>query len=182
MNTSLSHRNFARHGLTLVELLVSLSLLAVLVSVAVSWMTNIVSRQEHELEHSRWILSANLVLDQVGRDLTQLEMVDSEWRRGNPRVWFQEESLYIRTTDAGVPSTLRYAFDTQSGYVHRVTVNVQSQSQQSPPLIGETEALKIELEMPGQAQTLPSLWVEIRSLRGKVLSRSYQLRTQDVQP
>ena len=182
MIAQLSHRKRSRHGMTLVELLVSLSLLAVLVSVAVSWMTTIVSRQGRDLEQSRWLRSANLVLDQVGRDLTQLDMIDDDWRRGDPRVWIEDGALFIRTTEAGVPSTQQYALDTHLGCVKRTSVDVRSGGEQAAPLLGNTESLKIELEMPSQAQVLPSLWVEIRSLAGETRSRSYRLRTQDVQP
>lgn len=168
--------------MSLVELLVSLSLLAVLVSVAVSWMTTIVSRQGRDLEQSRWIRSAHLVLDQLGRDLTQLDMIDDEWHRGDPRVWLEDGALFIRTTEAGVPSTQRYALDTQLGCVKRTSVDAQSNAEQAAPLLGETESLQIELMMPSQTQALPSLRVVIRSLGGQTRSRSYRLRTQDVQP
>ena len=168
--------------MTLVELLVSLSLLAVLVSVAVSWMTTIVSRQGRDLEQSRWLRSANLVLDQVGRDLTQLDMIDDEWRRGDPRVWIEDGALFIRTTEAGVPSTHRYALDAHLGCVKRISVDAQSSGEQAAPLLGDTESLQIEIAMPSQTQALPSLRVDIRSVGGQTRSRSYRLRTQDVQP
>lgn len=168
--------------MTLVELLVSLSLLAVLVSVAVSWMTTIVSRQGRDLELSRWLRSAQLVLDQVGRDLTQLDMIDDEWRRGDPRVWIEDGALFIRTTEAGVPSTQRYALDTHLGCVKRSSVDAQSSGEQAAPLLGDTESLQIEIATPSRAYALPSLRVEIRSVGGQTRSRSYRLRTQDVQP
>ncbi len=168
--------------MTLVELLVSLSLLAVLVSVAVSWMTTIVSRQGRDLEQSRWLRSAHLVLDLVGRDLTQLDMIDDERRHGDPRVWLEDGELFIRTTEAGVPSTQRYALDAHLGCVKRISVDALSSAEQAAPLLGETESLQIEIAMPSQTQALPSLRVEIRSVAGKTRSRSYRLRTQDVQP
>ncbi len=182
MNAHLSYRKRSRRGVTLVELLVSLSLLAMLVSVAVSWMTTTVSRQGRDLEQSRWLRSANLVLDQVGRDLSQLEMVDDEWRRGDPRVWLEGETLFIRTTEVGVPSTLRYALDSQGGCLERTSVDAQIIGDQAAPLLGEAESLNIEITMPSETQALPSLRVEIRSVGGQTLSRLYWLRTQDVQP
>lgn len=182
MNAHLSHRMRSRRGMTIVELLVSLSLLAVLVSVAVSWMTTIVSRHGRDLEQSRWIRSAHLMLDQVGRDLTQLDMMDNEWRRGDPRVWLEDGVLFIRTTEAGVPSTQRYALDSQIGCVKRTSVDARSSGEQAAPLLGDTESLQIEIAMPSRAQGLPSLRVEIRSVGGQTRTRSYRLRTQDVHP
>src|SRR6056297_4114310 len=87
----LHQQKHARAGMTLVEMLVSLSLMAVLVTVSVSWMTNILERQGQDQEQSRWTRAAYSVLDQIGRDLNQIELIDDDLRRGEPRIWINEE-------------------------------------------------------------------------------------------
>ena len=168
-------------GMTLIEMLVSLSLLAVLVTVAVSWMTSTLSRQENDLEQSRWDRAAYMLLDQIGRDLSQVETIDEARRRGDPRVWIEDEVLSIRTTDRGEPITQQYAFDPAAGVVLRSILGQRTRPVEYPALLGQVDSLQLELVLPSNERVLPVLRVELRSDGGRILRRTYLLKPEDVQ-
>lgn len=177
----LHQQKYARAGMTLVEMLVSLSLMAVLVTVSVSWLTNILARQGHEQERSRWTRAAYAVLDQIGRDLNQIERIDEDLRRGEPRIWIDEGTLCIRTTSSGEPVTQRYEFDPENRAVIRSSLLNREQSDDQPPLIGEVAELQFDLAMPTNERAVPALRVELRSVGGRSLTRFYPIRPEDVE-
>ncbi len=179
MLRSNGHTN--QRGMTLIEMLVSLSLLAVLVTVAVSWMTSTLSRQGKDLEQSRWDRAAYMVLDQIGRDLSQVEMIDESRRRGNPRVWIDDEVLSIRTTDRGEPVTQQYVFDPAEGVVLRSIMGQRLRPVDQPAMLGQVSGLQLELVLPSNERVLPVLSVELRSDEGQSHRRTYVLRPEDVQ-
>lgn len=178
MLRSNGHTN--QRGMTLIEMLVSLSLLAVLVIVAVSWMTSTLSRQGKDLEQSRWDRAAYMVLDQIGRDLSQVEMIDEARRRGIPRVWIDDEVLSIRTTDRGEPVTQQYAFDPAEGVVLRSIMGQRVRPVDQPAMLGQVYGVQLELVLPSNERVLPVLRVELRSDGGRILRRAYVLRPEDV--
>jgi len=170
-----------RRGMTLIEMLVSLSLLAVLVTVAVSWMTSTLSRQGKDLEQSRWDRAAYMVLDQIGRDLSQVETIDETRRRGDPRVWIEDEMLSIRTTDRGEPITQQYGFDPIEGVVLRSVLGQRVRTVDQPAMLGQVYGVQLELVLPSNERVLPVLSVELRSEGGQTLRRTYVLSSEDVQ-
>jgi prepilin-type N-terminal cleavage/methylation domain-containing protein len=170
-----------RRGMTLVETLVALSLMAALVTVAVSWMTTIVSKQGHVQDRVRWNRAADTVLDQIGRDITQIEMIDQARRGREPRVWIDEDALHIRTTESGRLETMRYAFNSSESTLQRSGVTDRLSTSGHPPLLGEVSEFQIELEFPSTGRSLPVLRVVIRSLADQSISRTYPIRPEDVE-
>lgn len=170
-----------RRGMTLVEMLVALSLMALLVTTAVTWMTTIVSRQGYVQDNARWDRAAYAVFDQIGRDLNQLEMVDEQRRHGNPRVWIEQDALYIRTTAQRKPVTMQYAFDPARASIDRLNFTGPVVPRDLLPLLGGVEEFLVELIHPSTERSLPILRVEIRSSTGSLMSRTYPIRPEDVQ-
>ena len=170
----------SRRGLTLVEMLITLSLLSVLVLISVSWMTTVISRQNRDQHRARWDRSAVMVLDQVDRDLMQIELIDESRRRGDPRVWIGDGALHIRTTKDGRVTTVSYIYQQQSQLLERVVTGAPLDESGSVPLIGEVHALRFELRLPDQQRIRPELHLAIDGLNDRSRSRIFVLHQEDV--
>lgn len=170
-----------RRAFSLVEMLVALVLLTALVLVAVSWMTMIVGRQERDQQRARWARASSMVLNQVGRDLMQCDIIE-ESRHRTPRVRLSDGQLHIRTLDQSEPVGVRYEFDPGSQLVARVEAGQDAENTAIPALIGGVSALDAEITMPDERHTLAVLRVTLRSADGEHRTRHYPLREQDVRP
>lgn len=168
------------HGITLVELLVALSLLSLLVLVSVSWMTTMISRQNRDLQDARWEWAASMVIDQVGRDLMQVELIDDTRRRGEPRVWIEDDDLFIRTIEAGQLATIRYQYLLSGGEINRSVLGSQVDVDEGIPLIGLVASLRFELRLPDQHRARPELFMAIESIHSQTRMRSFTLDQEDV--
>lgn len=180
MNNAAEPNGYMRAGITLVEMLISLSLLSVLILIAVSWMSMILNRQEHDQRQTRWERSSLMVLDQIARDITQFDIIDETRRHRESRLWIENGSLNIRTTDQGRLTTLRYAFDPERMYLVRGGTIAQGQLDSHFPILGQVSAFVTDLSHPNDNQSVPVLKVRIQGLSGQVHSRSYVLRREDV--
>ncbi len=165
--------------MTLLELLASLALLAVLIGVCTSWMTAALRRRENATARTRWQRSALATLDLIGRDLTNLEGLDPQNTSRIPRVRSEASWLEIRTRDRGWLGMMRYGLDRRGG-LRRVAAGAREDAA-SQPLLGEIGSLSIEITMPSDGQALPVLRVSIGSVQGDSVGRAYTLALGDVQ-
>ncbi|MAO24071.1 MAG: hypothetical protein CMJ35_11700 [Phycisphaerae bacterium] len=167
-----------RCGFTLVEMLVTLSLLVVLILVSMSWVTNISRRQDQDLHRSNWQRAAYMVLDQFERDLMQVDMLDEMRRLGNPRVKIEPDDITIRTIELGHLVSVKYRFDQARQQLMR---QADSSHDTKTPLLGDVERFHVELLMPDEQHTLPELHLTIESLNGHRSSRVLTLTREAVQ-
>ena len=169
-----------RTGFTLVEMLVTLGLLSVLVLISVSWMTTIVSAQARRQSDARWQRASLMLLEQIQRDLIQLDAIDESRRRDQPRVWVEREALLIRTPDAGRLSTLRYEFNPQMNTLSRSQLDDADDRGPMVPLIGDVRQFAIELRLPDEQRARPSLHLTIESKSGRSQAGVFVLELEDV--
>lgn len=173
------HPRFSSHGaFTLIEMLVTLSLLVVLMVVAISWVTSITKRQQRDVREQGWSSAAFLVLDQIDRDLAAIDMLHEAGQSRDPRVQIEDIQLLVRTIDQGSPSVVRYVFDSESGTLFRLLG--ASQTDQST-MLGSIERFEINIELPDASHRLPTLRVTLVSSSDQHIERFFLLMREDVQ-
>lgn len=171
--------NRRRRAMTILELLTSLVLLAVLIGVCTAWMTASLRQRQDAVGRTKWERAALATLDLIGRDLINIEGLDPQNASRTPRVVGQASQLEIRTRDRGRLGVMRYGIDRRGG-LRRVAAGAREEAQ-SPPLLGEIASFTAEITMPSEAHALPVLRVSIGSVRGDVIGRAYTLTAGDVQ-
>lgn len=168
-----------RRGLTLIEMLVALSLMAVLVIVSVSWMSHIMSRMKLDEERARWDLAAQRTLDQITHDLVNMDMViDSQHRTARVRV--EGGALIIRTVQDGVGVEVRYVFDDSIGALIRVTQDPPKDNPIYPALLGMVQSFEVVIDHPNGNVSYPTLRVDLVAVDGQSHTRWFLLAQEDV--
>lgn len=166
----------ARRGMTLVELLASLGLLASLVVVCVSWTTAMVRQQEDAGSRARWMMSAQAVLDSVARDLMSVDGLDPAAGGRVPRVVAGEAMLDVRTREAGWLGVVRY--EAADGVLRRMRGG--QRTNHGVPMLGEVQVFGVSIEPADEEQVLPVLSVELESAQGWRAGRVFALSVEDV--
>ena len=170
----------SRRGITLVELLATLSLLAILMVVSVSWMTTVLRSQTQSMNQVRWSRASIAVLDLIGQDVLTVDRLDVNARRNSPRITVENNILRIRTRDGRGVGVQRYAIDASSNNIRR-----QRDGDRLPigpvALLGETKTLECVIVLSSEERAMPVLKVSIIANDGRDVHRTYILDLEDVQ-
>jgi len=169
-----------RRGITLVELLATLGLLAILMVVSVSWMTTVLRTQTRSTDQAGWSRASLAVLDLIGQDVLTVDRLDVNARRNSPRITAKNNSLQIRTRDGRGVGVQRYVFDSSTTSIRRLRDGDRSRVGRIA-LLGETRALQCFIELPSQERAMPVLKVSIIADDGREVHRTYILYLEDVQ-
>ena len=169
-----------RHGMSLLEVLVALSLLAVLASVSITWMNAVTSKQREAMTIARWDRAAHAVLDQIARDLIQIDVMNDGRSDGEPRVWVEGECLCIRSPGHDSETTIRYMHEMgRQRFVRRSSTD-QALSRNEPPMLGSVSDVQFTLTVPDEGHAMPELRVALRSAGGRLMERTFLLEQGDV--
>lgn len=157
-----------RRGLTMVELLLALALLAGLMVAVASW-TQIAGLSGSELARPmRWRVAAEAVLQLIHDDLVTGDFADEE-AASSPRVRVADDALSIDSREASIgPVVCQYVLDTYSGRLLRRLPGSGHRSDRV--LIDEVTRFACEID---EEQT--ELHIEIASRDGDAVSRRYLL-------
>jgi hypothetical protein len=166
--------------MTLIELLVSLLLLAVISVIMASWMSMTLRTQSTAAADSAWNRSATGVLALIERDLFAVDRLDVGARRNEPRVEWANGKLRIRTRDQGFVGKIEYRLDSGRGFILRKQVGERSQSNQ-PPLLGEVLVFVVVIEEQSEFASVPELHVRIERSDGLAIERVFTLTVEDLQ-
>jgi prepilin-type N-terminal cleavage/methylation domain-containing protein len=170
-----------RHrAMTLIEMVVCLALLAMMTTVAVSWMTASLKAQSREQEQTSWIRSSHALLDLIGNDLVTVDRLDTGGRQRSPRVVVDEHSIQIRTRSDGNAGTHVYSLNAQLSQVNRLGTQSDLVGNE-PPLLGQVERFTAVIELPSETHVLPSLRVVLVGTAGERIERIYVLGRGDVE-
>lgn len=170
----------ASRAMTLIELLVSLALLAVISVTAASWMTMMLRTQSTTSADVAWDRSASAVLDLIERDLFVVDRLDVGGRGNTPRVEVADGDLRIRTRDHGSVGVVEYSFDQREQQVTRSPIGSESRRSE-PPLLGDVEGCSIVIEEQSELAPLPILRVRLERSDGQGLERTYTIAIEDIQ-
>ena len=170
----------ATRAMTLIELLVSLSLLAVISVAAASWMTTMLRTQSTTSADAVWDRSASAILDLIARDLFVVDRLDVGGRGNTPRVEIADGNLRIRTRDHGFVGTVEYSLVPRESQIARSLIGAAS-SESQPPLLGDVADFTFEIEDQSELVSLPVLRVRLERSDGQSLERAYSLAIEDIQ-
>lgn len=92
-----------KRGLTLFELVVSLSLLSAVMVVCLSWVQFAARSSTQVAEPLRWRLAAEQLLSRLEEDALTGDFAEQGDTRGRARVFAKDGSLVIRTRSRGEP-------------------------------------------------------------------------------
>jgi len=157
-------------GYTLLELLVSLSLLVGIVLVAVSWVSVTVRHQQDSSSSVSWYRSANMLFAQIEMDLFQRDVLANARQDPPSRVCVIDDALHIRTLDQRENIQVQYLFDAGDGYVRRV---LSRQVSHEAAMLGEVASFKADVHVFDTASSYRKLTLEIISSSGEKLTRAY---------
>lgn len=169
-----------RRGITLIELLATLSLLTILSIVSVSWMTTVLSSQSRLTSQASWHRASVAVLDLIGQDVLTVDRLDTGGRSNTPRIVVEDNILRIRTRGYEGVGTQQYSFDQGSSELHRQYQGQRRQANQVA-LLGETKAFVCELMLPSEERAMPILTVFLVANDGREVHRVFILDQEDVQ-
>lgn len=170
----------ASRAMTLIELLVSLSLLAVISVVAASWMTMMLRTQSTTSTDAVWDRSASAVFNLIARDIFVVDRLDVAGRGNVPRVEIADGKLRIRTRDRGYVGTVEYSFDPGEEQVTRSTIDTKP-SGSAAPLLGDAKGFSFEIKEQSELVPFPVLRVRMERSDGLSLERTYTLAIEDTQ-
>lgn len=166
-----------RPGITLIELLATLSLLTLMSVISVSWMTTVLRSQSMSDVDANWERASASVLDLIGRDVLSVDRLDSGSGSGVSRVGVGENTLRIRTRDSSGAGVCQYVFEPATGNMYRQN----SGDGKGQVLLGFVEGFGVELELPSEQGALPILRVSLVGQDGRRVERAYILDREDVQ-
>lgn len=167
-----------RRGITLVEMLVSLGLLLALMLVCVSWLTRIAKRQKQDLDRANWETAAGMVVDQIEREVMQVELIEAASRQRDPRVRVETDVVAIRVLEMGSARTVEYRYDPGANDLRRM---IGDSGAGGVPLLGAMRDFRAQVRMPDEDRIVPELHLELWSHDGGVLKRTIPLAIEDVQ-
>ena len=167
-------------GVTLFELLATLSLLTILSIVSVSWMTTVLRSQSISTSQASWHRASVAVLDLIGQDILVVDRLDTRERSNTPRITVEDNILRIRTRSYEAVGTHLYSLDHGLSELHRQYQGQQRQATQIA-LIGEAQAFVCELMLPSVERAMPILTVSLVANDGREIHRTYVLDREDVQ-
>lgn len=167
-------------AMTLIELLVSLSLLAVISMVGASWMSASLGTQSVASDDASWNRSAAAALGLIEQDLFAVDRLDSSGRRGMPRVEVDGPRLRIRTRDNGYTGVIEYLWNAEGKRIVRGPISEDSGGSE-PPLLGDVAVFSVQIEQQSEIVPLPVLRVWIERSDGHSLRRTYTLSIEDTQ-
>lgn len=169
-----------RRGITLIELLATLSLLTILSVVSVSWMTMVLRSQSRLTSQASWHRTSVEVLDLIGQDMLTVDRLNAGGRSNTPRIVVEDNIIRIRTRSHEGVGIQQYSFDQGSSELHRQYQGQQIQANQVA-LIGETQAFVCELMLPSEERAMPILTVSLVANDGREIHRTYILDREGVQ-
>jgi prepilin-type N-terminal cleavage/methylation domain-containing protein len=160
-------------GLTLIEVLISLTLLAVVISATAAWTSIAGHATSTNLEPGRWRSAANNVVELIHDDLVtgDFEPLSSRTSaKRQPRVTVEDSKLSIRTRIAssdGVSLMRQYRLN---AITHELLASTDSDSHQGRVLLRNVDEFTAEIN-----DERMQLTVTINSARFGSLSRRYIL-------
>lgn len=166
-------------AMTLIELLVSLSLLAVISMIGASWMTMMLRTQSTAIADGAWDRSASAVLDLLERDIFVVDRLDVGGRGSTPRVGITDGILRIRTRDQGIAEVIEYTFNQEKNQITRSTIGAESRDA-GPPLLGEVAEFSIDIELQSELTPLPILHTRLEHADGRSYERTFTLAVEDI--
>jgi len=166
-----------RRGITLVELLATLSLLTLMSVISVSWMTTVLRSQSRSVVDANWGRASVSVLDLIGWDVLSVDRLDAGSASGVPRMGVEENVLRIRTRDGSGVGVHQYVFEPATGNLYRQDGGLKK----GRVFLGLVEGFGIELELPSEQRLLPVLHVSLIGHDGHRVERTYILDREDVQ-
>tara|TARA_Y100000815_G_scaffold132716_2_gene119819 strand:- start:771 stop:1307 length:537 start_codon:yes stop_codon:yes gene_type:complete len=169
-----------RPGLTLIETLIALSLLAMMTVAVVSWM---VSSQRLLCDASgaaRWNAATAAALQLIADDLTAATEGDSD--DGASAVLVESDSLQIRTRDVGA-CTVRYSLDRGAGQLTRQRTDASGSTASPRLLVGNVADWTVAQSTTEDVAALDNadqiLTIAITASDGSSAIRSFRLGTVD---
>lgn len=162
-----------RRGLTMVEMLVSLSILSALLLVVAAW-TRVATQAGGEAAGSaRWALAAEAVMDLIQVDLASGDVEPAGRRRGraDERVAVEDGALRIRTRSTvtgDAEGSAVYSYALRSGTLRRA--RRADGAARERPLIDEVGDWTCEIDVQERL-----LSVAITAREGAVVRRSFHL-------
>jgi len=169
----------ASRAMTLIELLVSLSLLAIISVVSASWMSMMLRTQSTVSADASWEGSGFAALGLIERDLLVVDRLDVGGRGDTPRVEIFDGKLRIRTRENRYVGVIEYSLDSTKKQIFRNTGTASRSA--DPPLLGDVEEFSFEIEEQSEILPLPLLRVRLMSDNGSTMERTYMLVTEDLQ-
>jgi len=168
-----------RRGFSLIEMLVTLSVLTLLIMISVSWMTTMLRSQSISESHANWRRASTALLDRIAEDIHTVDRLDVRSRSAGARIIADAGTLRIQTRDHQGITAHGYAFDQASASISNSDQRASS-SLDSIPLLGDVDLFECQIELPSDTRTLPTMTVNIRGLDGLSASRTFVLDLEDV--
>lgn len=169
-----AHAGKARRGLTLLEVLVAVSVLAVLTALSLTWMNVAITKQHEALGAARWDRAASAVLDQIARDVLQIDVLNDRGT-GEPRVWIADNSLCIRSSNQEAVKVIRYKHEADQHRLVRHSSESHAPPDRDPPMLGSVSEAQFTLTVLGVHLKIPELRVSLRSAGGRLMERTFLL-------
>lgn len=169
-----------RRGITLIELLATLSLLTILSVVSVSWMTTVLRSHSRSTSQASWHRASVSVLDLIGQDVLTVDLLDTGGQSKTPRIVVTDNILRIRTRNQTGVGTQQYSFNQSSSELNRQFQGQRTQTN-LVALLGETKAFVSALIPPSEERAMPILMVSLIAHDGREIHRTYILEREDVQ-
>lgn len=168
-----------RSAFTIIELLVSLALLAGLSTVLVSWMMTVARFDATHRPRQQWEQSADEVLSAINHDLLvgDFGMVDRRGRSVPRATLSNEQVLRIQTRQSALHGSKligavfhEYRLDNSRQLLFIQSSSVEDPNQvETRPLLSDVEALKLELNKEKEVLT-----VRIRSVLDQEVTRRFK--------
>lgn len=169
-----------RRGITLVELLATLSLLTIMSVVSVSWMTTVLRAQSRSTSQADWHRASIAVLDLIGQDVLTVDRLDTGNRSRTPRIVVEDNTPRIRTRNDNGVGTQRYILDPNTHQIRRQREGYRARSNPIA-LLGDTQVFECVLVLPSDERAMPMLNVSLVANDGREVHRAYILDLEDVQ-
>ena len=157
------------------EVLVAFSVLAVLTALSLTWMNVAISKQREAIGVARWDRAASAVLDQIARDLLQIDVLNGDRGTGEPRVWIEDNCLCIRSSSQRAERVIRYWHEADQHRLVRRSPEAHALQDRDPPMLGSVSDAQFTLTVLGEHLNLPELRVSLQSAGGRLMERTFLL-------
>ena len=167
-----------RHGLTLLELLLSLALLSSLTLASVGWTTQSVRISQMIDARSRWEAAAREALDLIGEDLVSGDLtrrhVNSEGLPDWLKTGASELAIEVRAAPFTADVLATYALDRDGSQLVRAQRSEGEAMKSSRVILGSVAAFETRLCQPvAETETPACLEIRVLSHSGWTAARVY---------
>lgn len=169
-----------RRGISLIEMLVTISILSLLMIVSVSWMTTMLRSQDVAGNNANWKRASSALLDRIAEDIHAVDRLEARSRQSGARIIVEGSVLRIETRDQQGLSVNRYIFNQELGAVHRIDQSA-SEALYPIPLLGDVGSFECMMNLPSESRLVPTMIVSLQSMNGISARRTFVLDLEDVQ-